>query len=145
MKLIFTFLIVIIYGSWVFVNSESGNLTVKVTNLRNNKGSVIVSVFNSADGFPMEGENSVKYGTTNVQKNTAEITFTGLPPGDYAVAVLHDEDNDKEVDTNFLGIPKEGVAASNNATGTFGPPKFEDARFSLGENDVIQVIKMEYF
>ncbi len=44
---------------------------------------------------------------------------------------------------NFLGIPKEGYAFSNNASGTFGPPDFKDAAFKL-EDEITITIKMGY-
>jgi uncharacterized protein (DUF2141 family) len=44
------------------------------------------------------------------------------------------------MDTNLLGIPKEGVGASNDARGHFGPPKYEDAKFKLAGNLTIKII-----
>ena len=54
-----------------------------------------------------------------------------LPPGTYALGVLHDEDGNREMKTGFLGRPKEGYGASRDARGKMGPPKFEDARLAL--------------
>jgi uncharacterized protein (DUF2141 family) len=46
--------------------------------------------------------------------------------------VFHDENSNGKLDTNLLGIPREGVSASNNAKGHFGPPKFDAAAFNFG-------------
>ena len=57
------------------------------------------------------------------------MSFPGIAPGTYAVSVYHDENSNDKLDTNFLGIPREGVGASNNAHGHMGPPKFDSAKF----------------
>lgn len=136
-------LIFFMLSAYVF-KPPTGKLSVKVTGLRNDKGVIYMTVFKSSDGFPMNSENAVKIASSVIENGEAEVIFTDLQPGEYAVAVLHDEDNNKEVATNWFGLPKEGVAASNNAKGSFGPPKFEDARFKLGDDGAVQIIKMEY-
>jgi len=50
--------------------------------------------------------------------------------GKYAVSVFHDENSNGKLDTNFLGIPREGVGASNNAKGHFGPRNSARQRFN---------------
>jgi uncharacterized protein (DUF2141 family) len=62
-----------------------------------------------------------------------------MPPGTYAVAVVHDEDGDGRLDARFLGIPKEGIGASNDAQGRFGPARFDAARFALARDQAIDV------
>lgn len=64
--------------------------------------------------------------------------------GAYAFVILHDENKNGKADTNWIGLPKEGVAVSNNAKGSFGPPDYEDAKFKPGREEVIQHIKMNY-
>ncbi|MFN6946440.1 MAG: DUF2141 domain-containing protein, partial [Cytophagaceae bacterium] len=59
-------------------------------------------------------------------------------------ALLHDENKNDKSDSNWIGMPKEGIAASNNAKGSFGPPKFKTAQFKLGKEQVVQNIKMIY-
>ena len=59
----------------------------------------------------------------------ASCIFDNAAPGKYAVSVFHDENSNGKMDTNFVGMPKEGVGASNNAKGHFGPPKFDAAAF----------------
>jgi uncharacterized protein (DUF2141 family) len=66
------------------------------------------------------------------------VRFAGIAPGTYAVSVFHDENANGKLDTNFMGIPREGVRASNNAKGHLGPPKFNAAafRFAGGRLDL---------
>jgi uncharacterized protein (DUF2141 family) len=62
------------------------------------------------------------------------------------VAVHHDENGNRKMDANALGIPKEGYGASRNPKSRFGPPSFSDARMRLKPNTKTQVrIKVRYF
>jgi uncharacterized protein (DUF2141 family) len=68
-----------------------------------------------------------------------------VPAGRFAVAVLHDEDNDREMDTGLFGIPTEGYGVSRNAIRSFGPPIFEDCVLRLRPGDVSRArIRMHY-
>ncbi|MBK7290922.1 MAG: DUF2141 domain-containing protein [Chitinophagaceae bacterium] len=42
-----------------------------------------------------------------------------------SIAILHDENDDGKMNSNFLGLPKEGYGFSNNVMGNFGPPLFQ--------------------
>ena len=77
-----------------------------------------------------------------------EFTVTIKPdvrPGIYAVAVLHDENENDEMDFNFLGMPLEGYGFSNDAAAMFGPPSFEAAAFKLSPRASYIPIKIRYF
>ena len=67
-----------------------------------------------------------------------ELTFTDLPPGEYAIKALHDVNDNKDMDYTMIGMPKEPYGFSNNAMGTFGPPDFDQAKIELipGTNTV---------
>lgn len=70
-------------------------------------------------------------------------TFSGLAAGSYAISVFHDVDADGELDTNFMGIPKEPIGMSRDARGQFGPPKFKDAVFRLSGEGGKQKIHLD--
>ena len=73
------------------------------------------------------------------------VVLHGLPPGQYAVQTFHDENGNKKVDRNFIGLPKEGVGFSNDAPIRMGPPKWADAMFTFnGAEQTIQ-LKTRYF
>jgi uncharacterized protein (DUF2141 family) len=59
------------------------------------------------------------------------VTVPNVAPGRYAVIAHHDRDDDGRVNTNWLGIPIEGVGVSRNATGRFGPPGFDDVAVDI--------------
>ena len=72
------------------------------------------------------------------------IHFTGLPAGEWAVAVIHDANGNAKLDT-LMGIPREGFGFSNNPSIGFGAPSFAAARFTLdGGGDKAETIKMKY-
>lgn len=71
----------------------------------------------------------------------ARITLA-TQSGDYALALVHDENGNGRMDT-FLGMPREGFGFSRDAPVRFGPPRFEDARFAL-EGSQTLVVTMRY-
>ena len=104
-------------------------IQVEIIGLRNNQGQVLCSLFSSSEGFPKNAEKAIARTSSEISDRRAVCRFTGLGPGTYAVSVFHDENSNGKLDTKFMGIPREGVGASNNAKGHFGPPKFEAAAF----------------
>lgn len=112
-----------------FIKPTEERITISVINLRNNKGHVLVSLFKEEDGFPSDTGKAFRKEKVNIMNLKAVISFAPLPPGTYAVAILHDENDDMKMNTTFPGIPKEGYGFSNNVTGTFGPPSYNRASF----------------
>jgi len=106
---------------------------------------VSICLYQSSDGFPSLPEKAYRIANADIQQGSSEVTFTDLPPGEYAVSLLHDENGNEKMDTNFLGIPREGYGTSNNAAAIFGPPKFKDARFILDKPVMNIEIKVKYF
>jgi uncharacterized protein (DUF2141 family) len=81
---------------------------------------------------------------SKIENRQAVCVFSGVAPGDYAVSVFHDENANGTLDRNFIGMPKEGVGASNDAAGKLGPPRFEDARFSYKGGQQTLTIHLKY-
>ena len=123
--------------------AQPTGLVVQVQGLRNSQGNVLVNVFRSEDGFPSQPAKAVATASARAATPTVRVPLN-LPAGSYAIAVLHDEDGDGTTATNFLGIPKEGVGASNNAKGRIGPPKFSDARFAYAGGQMTITITIGY-
>jgi uncharacterized protein (DUF2141 family) len=126
-------------------NNNSGKLIIEVNNINNNKGKIGVSVFNSSDGFP-NATNKAKYLVLgNIAGNASRIEIENMPFGEYAVSIIHDENENNKLETNFLGIPNEGIGMSNDAKGTFGPPNFEQAKFKFSKNNQAIQINTVYY
>lgn len=107
-------------------------IRVEIHHLRNNNGQVLLSLFKDPNGFPDVAEKAVFRVAVPIEARKAVYTFPSVPPGRYAVAVLHDENGDRKLNTNSLGLPKEGYGFSNNVAGAFGPPSFKRASFVHG-------------
>jgi uncharacterized protein (DUF2141 family) len=126
------------------VTAASGTLSVEISGLRNRKGQVCLSLFNSSRGFPTEGGNAIQSQCVTIDDATVQVQFGGIKSGSYAVAVLHDENADGKANRNPIGIPTEGFGFSRNPGLRAGPPKYGDAAFlAAGSQTAIQV-QMRY-
>lgn len=72
-----------------------------------------------------------------------DIKFDDLPTGDYAIALIHDENSNNKLDTAF-GIPLEGFGFSRNPVIRFGPPSFAAAEFPVATSHVEEGIRVKY-
>ena len=125
------------------IEAQSG-IQVSIDGLRTNKGQVICSLYSSAEGFPKNESRAVARSTSVIADGQGNCTFSDIQPGTYAISVFHDENLNGRLDTNFLGIPREGVGASNNARGHFGPPTFRDASFEYPGGEMDLRIRITY-
>jgi len=101
---------------------------------------VLCAIFSSASDFPKRTNKAVAHARSDIAHGHAVCEFSGIPSGTYAVSVVHDENSNGKMDTNFMGIPREGVGSSNHAKGHFGPPKFEAAAFHFsGDREDLKI------
>jgi uncharacterized protein (DUF2141 family) len=117
---------------------------VEIDGLRNDKGQVVCALFSSAVDFPKRTGKAVAHARSDISHGHAFCDFSGIASGTYAVSVFHDENSNGKMDTNLMGIPREGVGASNNAKGHFGPPKFVAAAFHCSGDLVDLKITINY-
>jgi len=123
-----------------------GQVHVKVSGFRNERGQVFVALWRSEKAFPGTPPKGTPSAVAKIVKGVAETSFRDVPPGVFAVSVFHDEDGDSELKTNFIGIPKEGIGFSRDARARFGPPSWDDAKLKLEPGEVEQVkITMLYY
>jgi uncharacterized protein (DUF2141 family) len=131
-------------GRVLATDPAPAHLNVEVLSFRNSNGTMGCSLYNRKDGFPTEPKKAIQTAFVGVHDGRAVCEFTGLPPGDYAVAVFHDENGNKHLDTGFFGIPKEGVGISNDATAFMGPPSFEKSMFKYPGGVFSVTLHMKY-
>ncbi len=114
----------------------AGDLEIVVEAIRNDAGKVLAALHAGAGAgtFP-DAEGAVAAQWATAAPGDHRFVFTDLPAGEFAVAVFHDENDNGELDSNFLGIPTEGYGFSRNATGTFGPPGFSHAAVEVPTGD----------
>ena len=61
------------------------------------------------------------------------------------IRFFHDENQDKELDTNILGIPREGFGFSNDAMGKLGPKDFKEWLFDVSDDTTIRMTAQYMF
>ena len=126
------------------VSLSQGKIVVTINNLENNKGVCKGCVFANESSFAGNGE-PVKCAQAFISNKSAQLTFEGIAPGEYAVSVFHDANNNNRMDKNFLGIPKEGYGASRNKLPFASAPRFSDNKFNVTNNTVNSIImKLRY-
>lgn len=137
-------LLIFVYSGYAFhFSDEKGTILLEVINIESNDGQLVVYLHNNPKDYPKNKDKAFRVIKSKITNNKATIKFENLPYGKYAIAVHHDENGDNKVDKNFVGIPSEDFAASNNATGFMGPPSFEDASFELNKSSISIKIDMD--
>jgi len=129
MKKIFAFCLLL--APALFLSAQS-SLTVDIVNLENNKGVVIVALLD-------ENEKDLMDETVEISGHQCSVTFRNVKHDQYAVRFIHDENENEKLDTNFLGIPKEGFGFSNDAMGKFGPKDFSEWLFDFSGDTGIKI------
>ena len=116
-------------------------LTITIADIRESAGRLMIQVANSEKGFEFSEDSAAPPPVAISQLAEAgEMTFeVTLPPGIYGARVLHDLNGNGEMDSNFVGMPKEPWAFSNNATGRLGPAKWQDAKFEISGDTAVEI------
>jgi uncharacterized protein (DUF2141 family) len=131
-RILIAIIIVISISSFAsFKNSEKLNLKLKITNIKDADGAIFIAVYTDAKTYMKErfAEAIVPVKDKGIVETEIEI-----PKGKYAVTIFHDVNGDSELNTNFMGIPKEPYGFSNNPKSSFGPPNFKEASFDFTED-----------
>ena len=125
--------------------AQAGEVVITVTDLRSTKGVVRACMTTRADVFPKCIKDPAAHRTVVPAGAKVEIRFTGVKPGAYGIALLHDENNNGKADRAMGMMPKEGYGFSRDAPVNMAPPKFKDAVMQVGEGTSRVTIKMRYF
>ena len=122
--------------------TSTHNVEVTLQNIRNNKGSIIISVFKNQTSFEKEKPSySIKFDKKEMLNGTMVAKFN-LEAGVYGFALLDDENNDAKMEYSFLGIPKEGFGFSNYYHTGFTRPKLESFKLEI-HKDLINKSKIK--
>tara|TARA_R110002072_G_scaffold1780_10_gene14787 strand:- start:7149 stop:7565 length:417 start_codon:yes stop_codon:yes gene_type:complete len=126
----------------VSVPSWAETLTVVIENIETAEGYIMLRVMHGKGEFKGEREalTSIKQ---RAIKGPMTFSVSNLPAGEYAIQVMHDENDNGKLDSNFIGIPSEPWAFSNNATGSMGPPAWDDMKFQLS-GSITQSIQLNH-
>ncbi|MCG8453179.1 MAG: DUF2141 domain-containing protein [Spirochaetales bacterium] len=117
-------------------NVSAAELKFRITGIDVNRGGTILAgLYASEDTYPKPGYEVAGL-VLPVQGDQIVASFEDLPPGNYVIGLLHDEDQDLAMDYGFLGIPLEGYGFSGTKNAPLFPPQFRQVAFDLESNDV---------
>lgn len=129
----------------VLAQASCPGIHVKILDIRNSAGAVACALFESPEGFPAEFlRHATNIMMTKVRDTQASCNFLDIPPGTYALAVIHDENMDGKLNTNWLGIPREGYGFSDDAKASMSAPSFESASFPYDGQNLDLTIRLKY-
>ncbi|MDP4624217.1 MAG: DUF2141 domain-containing protein [Akkermansiaceae bacterium] len=115
---------------------------VTITGIRNDKGQVAALVYKAEKGFPDQRGDAYKVVSLPAKKGSVTLTMKGLEPGKYAIAVIHDENSDGAMETNFIGLPKEGVGVTGGMG--YSKPKFHKSVIEVKAGQEVSIF-LKYF
>ena len=113
-------------------------LEVVVSGVTSSEGNVMVALYNEASTFP-KFERVFRNAHAPAVVGDTKVVLEDLPPGEYALAVFHDENGNDALDKNWLGFPKEDYGFSMARTKTFGPPSFSECLVVLREDMTLTI------
>jgi uncharacterized protein (DUF2141 family) len=121
------------------------SLVIEALDFKGSKGRALIAVYDSSDTW-LKPPRALKLVTTPITGSKISVTIGDLPPGVYAVSVIHDENTNNKLDMHWFPVPgpDEGAGVSNDATATFGPPSFKDARFRLSDKGGLITLHVRY-
>jgi uncharacterized protein (DUF2141 family) len=118
------------------ISSEGTTITVTVT-LQGTGGTVLFSLHNEETFMknPLDAKGS------KIENGKSVATFENVQPGNYGIVILHDKNDNKRMDFEDNGMPKEGYGVSNNVM-SFGPPQWNDAKFTVADTPIEMEIRI---
>ena len=130
--------------AWLTSVAVAAPVQLHLTGLRNADGVVWVSAWRNEAGFPMQHPKAAAQWTFPASGSDM-VVAVDVSPGDWAFTVIHDENTDGSLNTNWLGMPAEGVGASvGRSSFRLGPPRFSDAVVAVGPTGASFNISVSY-
>lgn len=105
---------------------------------------MLISLFSAEEGFPQDASKAFRKMRSPIAGESVAVSLEDVPFGTYAVAVLHDENLNEVMDTNLIGIPREGAGASRNPRVRFGPPRFGESVFVFDRDPYRMEVDLRY-
>jgi uncharacterized protein (DUF2141 family) len=138
-----SFLILLI--NMLVTTSWAAVLKIDFQNMRSDEGDILYLVFNTSNGYPDKDEKSFRKGKLSAKEAKEKgLSLGDIPDGKYVMTFIHDENSNNKLDKNFLGMPKEGFAFSNNPKVFMGPPSYNRCEFKVSGETALK-IRLKYF
>ncbi|AXT60307.1 DUF2141 domain-containing protein [Aquimarina sp. AD10] len=131
-------LTVLVSFQTITAQKSKSNIAVTITNIDSADGTIKVGLYKQKENFLKQPYKAL---SIKAKKGKVHVVFENIQQGEYAISLYHDEDDNQKLNT-IIGIPTEPYGTSNNAKGKFGPPKWEDAKFTLSDKNVEQSIQL---
>ncbi len=123
-------------------SSPTATVTVIVQGVHSAGGHVLVAICPRAT-FLMP--HCAYKGRAPSHPGDVQVTVSGIPPGTYAAQAYQDETDAGHIRRTLLGVPEDGLGFSNNARMIFGPPRFDDAAFTVGPGAITIHFRLRYY
>jgi uncharacterized protein (DUF2141 family) len=140
MTRISTLIAAIAASAFIAPMASAADLNVKIEGIAKTQGTIMLGLFDEAS---YNGDGAVAGANLKVEGGEVIASFADLEPGEYAVRLFHDLNDDGEMNTNPFGMPTEPYAFSNNAKGRFGPAKWDAAKFVVTAEGGVHTITMQ--
>ncbi len=116
----------------ISVFAQTGSLKITISDIKNNDGNIKVALFDESksEAFLKKLELAFRKKIVVINNKKADVTFTNIPYGTYAVILFHDENNNGEIERSSIGFPVEPYGVSGNKF-VIGAPKFNDCKFKI--------------
>lgn len=129
----------LLYCTLPSTEPTSPELEITIENIKDQQGTFIIAIFDSKENYLKKAHTKK---TVTVSGESIQLIKIPLKEGEYAVAIIHDQNGNDKLDTNFLGIPKEAFGFSNKSLGLFGRPSFEETKFTQTHEGTKLTIKL---
>jgi uncharacterized protein (DUF2141 family) len=114
-------------------------VTVVISSLASAHSVVKLNFYNASDTFLQKNQQAFRLVVKPEGKTEISVPVE-LAPGEWAVALTQDTNDNGKLDKNFLGIPTEPYAFSNNVRPHLAAPKFEECKFTVtGPGKVVTI------
>ncbi|MEL7021248.1 MAG: DUF2141 domain-containing protein [Bacteroidota bacterium] len=131
-------LICLLWGLQIFTAQAQVDLVLSIQNLKYAKGAIVVGFYAPEDEFLGKTTWSIRR-AYQVEGKEQEFVIQDIPKGEYSIAILHDLNDNADMDFNWIGIPKEGYGFSNNPRKLFRKPTYEETKIDLQEDLALTV------
>ncbi len=116
-------------------------LRIEVRGVPSDRGHVLVALYTKESTWT-KPEGAFATQKAKAHKGVTTVEFSDLPRGAYAIAVLHDADDNGKMTTSIIGIPKEAYGFGNDARATFSAPSFGESLVEIdGRTEIVVNVK----
>ena len=122
-----------------YASAEEYVLQLEVVNVQAGKGFLNIALHDSALSYQDADQIPFRSISVPADQEIMTLQFEGVPHGQYAFMIYQDVNDNDEIDSNFIGYPKEPFGFSNNPPIRFGPPGFKKTSFEVAGNQLVRI------